>query len=120
MSIKVDIDTRKLLKLNETAKNRAKVEIGNMATGEMALRAPVKTGALRNSIGYETADEGNASIPLPLVTDDNMVRVGTAIVYAAKNEYEYGNAFARPSIPDIQRNAVRIIEDNYRRSLNQL
>jgi hypothetical protein len=118
VSLRVDVDRDLLKKLNDHARESAKIEIGNNAVGIMQAVAPVKSGALRNSLNYETdTQSGTGTIPLPAVTDNRIVRAGSAIVYAAKNEFEYGNSFVRVSIPQIERDSRRLIEDNYRRQL---
>lgn len=105
VSIKTEIDTTKLLILNARARDKAISEIGSMAVAEMASRAQVVTGALRDSIQV-------------LDTEKYGVRAGSNLVYAEANEYVYeGNAFARPSLPEIKRKAEAIINTNYRRSL---
>ena len=81
------------------ARDRALEGIGRRAVAHARARCPVKTGALRASIGYEVKD--------------GVLRVGSPLPYAAKVERK--QPFLRPAMTNHREEYRRIARAAFRR-----
>jgi len=118
---KVTTDTRRLNRIiSASGKNNANFvkSVGFAVEGLAKMKAPIDTGALRNSIYTRTATDNpvspNSDLELPNPKKSNSVTVGPSVEYGIYQEFGTRNMGSQPFLIPALREVERQLEANPR------